>query len=861
MKKKLLYWQTFINELNSQFRFPVDFLKTNKTSYDKKEVNLSVNNKLTLQIHQFSKLYSVSEMEIFLTTFYLFTQRYMFEESAIIGLDASQSILKDYCKSINKNIKLPLILPVNQTLEFNFFNNIKILKDKLNCIIENYLPLKILTKKLNLFPLKNRSNIFNMIFSYNVNCIFANDIKNIANIKKSLNMNYFNCDIAWHIQVSNNKYNIKLVFNSSLYKIRKIKILLSNYTTYLSKLLMMPEAQAGYHDILGKDERNQIMKWGGHKDCPKLNFQAITNSIDMYAKQIPKNIAISDFRKSINYLELSKLSSNVAIILNKYGILPTEKIAVLLPNTTDIIISLLGILKHACIYIPLDFNWPKARILQIIKEANIKLCITENEYVKLLPTNLINIITPLDFQKLPDNYSYNLPRISHDDIAYIIFTSGSTGVPKGVVIAHETLTRYLQFCWEHYFNLKEGITSILHTSVAFDMAVTSLWLPLIAGGTVHCISEKDNVSALLNYLTYNKIDFVKLTPSHLIWLSQHEKYQMLAKSSKIIVGGEILHGYHINKWKDYNIEWINEYGPTEATVGCITYHIKDCKNYLNKIIPIGKPMNHITVKILDKFGNLVPNGAQGELYIGGKCLAKGYLNQPEKTNLNFIHLSNFKNDNDLFYKSGDIVNYLPDGNLQFLRRFGARTKVNGYMINLAEIDNAIISFPGILQSITINKKIDLIDMLLTYVICDSTHLIDNHKIKKYLENILPIYSIPSHITYMDKFPLNENGKIIPSMLPIPNAKSLVANASNCVSTNKKSLNFDILLSNIWEEVLCVENINKTSNFFELGGTSFKAMQVVSKAYLFGLNFSVIDLFECPTINELENRISSLLLNT
>lgn len=411
-------------------------------------------------------------------------------------------------------------------------------------------------------------------------------------------------------------------------------------------------------------------------------------------------VAIEFAGKTLSYQELDDHANQLANYLIQNGLQPKDRVAILLTRSPEFIISVLAILKAGGIFIPIPTNYPSGRILGIIEDAKPRLVLTNSVLEKRLAKSLDNLIRLDKEAAFIQQQSNNKPNIQSkaEDLAYILYTSGSTGVPKGVMIGNQALTHYIQWASQKYTNDFVPIVP-LFTSVGFDLTITSIFLPLVTGGKMMTYQEAEEGPdyAILDVMKDNAVNFIKLTPSHLVLLKGKEYSQSCIKT--MIVGGENFRTDLASFVQDnfgQGIRIFNEYGPTEATVGCVVHEYQKEDNEQTSV-PIGQPISNVEVHILDEFGNVVPEGVVGELYIGGIGLAKGYWKQDELTEQQFI--ANPFQENSIFYRSGDLVRQHGNGYLEYLGRKDLQVKIRGRRVELAEIESVLNQYEGIVEGV------------------------------------------------------------------------------------------------------------------------------------------------------------------
>ncbi|MBF4488256.1 amino acid adenylation domain-containing protein, partial [Flavobacterium sp. CSZ] len=408
--------------------------------------------------------------------------------------------------------------------------------------------------------------------------------------------------------------------------------------------------------------------------------------LDLFEEQLsktPDSVALVYQELSFTYQELEERSNQLADSLQKdYAIKKGDPVGVLLSRTEWVMISILAILKAGGVYVPIEPQLPNNRKGFVVEDTGLNLLITETFYLFDIDFYSKDVLA-VDVEFEPLNYNKNFKRVDLElqDLAYIIYTSGSTGNPKGVMIQHESLFNYL--FWSRSCYLQNDLSNTnfgLFTSLSFDLTITSLFLPIISGGSLNVFNSSENISDVLRTYFESDISCVKLTPAH---ISVLESLGLTSTKVQVaIVGGEALGNNHVAILRRLNpaMKIYNEYGPTEATVGCIVYEIKAEEDP----ILIGRPISNFEIYILDAALELVGVGVIGEIYISGPGLSAGYLNRADLTAEKFIH-NPFKAA-ERMYKTGDLARWLSDGNIDYKGREDDQVKIKGYRIELGEIE-------------------------------------------------------------------------------------------------------------------------------------------------------------------------------
>ncbi|MEM1318964.1 MAG: amino acid adenylation domain-containing protein [Bacteroidota bacterium] len=423
---------------------------------------------------------------------------------------------------------------------------------------------------------------------------------------------------------------------------------------------------------------------------------SVLEGFEAQAEQHPEAIALRFDAQSTSYQQLNEQANQLAHYLTSQGVGPGDRVALYLSRRPELLMSIFAVLKTGASYVPIPTNYPEGRVQGIIEDAQAKRLLTTEKLAMTLnhfATPSLLLDKAMDTLKIQAKHNLALS-ITEDSMAYMMYTSGSTGKPKGVMISHGALSHYIQWAAGHYAQTAQP-SMPLFTSIGFDLTVTSIFLPLISGGTLHIYEEAAEGPdlALYQVMEDNQVDLIKLTPSHLALLKPIDCSQSKVKS--MIVGGENFKtelAAFVQQAFGSELKIYNEYGPTEVTVGCVV-HLYDAQKDQGAAVPIGQPIANTSVYVLDELANPAPQGVAGELYITGKGMAEGYWNQSDLSEEKFLP-NPFQTDQK-FYRSGDLVRINQKGDLEFLGRKDLQVKIRGRRVELEEIETALTAHPAI----------------------------------------------------------------------------------------------------------------------------------------------------------------------
>lgn len=551
---------------------------------------------------------------------------------------------------------------------------------------------------------------------------------------------------------------------------------------------------------------------------------------ELFEEQVdrdPDAVALVFKDRRLTYRELNQRANQVAHFLRKHGVGPDTLVGVSLVRSPELVIGLLGVLKAGGAYVPLDPAYPQERLSFMVEDAGIRMLLTEEKCKHLFPSAEDKMVClDSDWPIIAREAVGNPGRGSvPSHLAYVMYTSGSTGQPKGAMILHSGLVNYL--CWAiKAYAVERGGSVPVHTSVSFDLTVTSLYPALLVGGQAELLSEDVGAQNLLAALRRDKNrNLVKITPAHLDLLVQQLGPKEAPGLTKMfVIGGENLVAESLELWREFapNTRLINEYGPTETVVGCCVYEVGASDPH-NGSVPIGRPIANTQLYVLDQNMQPVPPGVKGELYVGGAGVARGYLNRPELTQERFLVDPFSDRVGARIYKTGDLARYRADGILEYLGRIDNQVKVRGYRIELGEIEATLAGHPAV-QSCAVLAREDIPGnkQLVGYVVPPSGEPLAIEDIQNFMKLRLPSYMLPSAYVRIDALPLSTNGKIDRKRLPRPE----VGNPNGSPPMLPRD-DTETRIAAIWRQVLMLSDIGVDQDFFALGGTSALAAQVVA----------------------------------
>jgi amino acid adenylation domain-containing protein len=551
--------------------------------------------------------------------------------------------------------------------------------------------------------------------------------------------------------------------------------------------------------------------------------------------------------ETLTYRQLDRRSNQLAHRLIREGVCTGDLVAVQMERCLDLVVALVSILKAGAAYVPLDPQTPAARREFILRAAGAKVLVTHTtlpDHVDPASFPYIDVDTRDAWDDLPETRP--AVRVSPTDLIYVLFTSGTTGEPKGVMLEHAGISNILTWMIREYgFSADDRI--LQKTPYTFDASVWELFLPLITGGTVVLAKPggQRDPRYLVEVTAAQAVTTLQLVPSMLRYVLDEPGFPKCRALRHVFCGGEALSRELVDRFfKELSIPLHNLYGPTETSIQVLTWTCRpnDPRSY----VPIGLPIDNVVAHVLDQAARPVPTGEVGELYIGGVAVARGYLGRPEQTAQRFIPDPNPLSRTRL-YRTGDLVRKHPDGTFEFLGRIDDQVKIQGFRVELGEIEARLREVPQVRHAAVIAEHAAGTGstQLVAYLEA-ATGEVRLRDLRAHLSNHLPDYMVPTKFKVAERLPLSAHGKLDKARLPHISTVTLTGES---VDERPRS-NLEQKLADIWSQLLGVASVGVKDDFFELGGDSITGLLVIARAKQCGIVLTPEDLFRLRRIDEI-----------
>ncbi|MGV7959758.1 amino acid adenylation domain-containing protein [Photorhabdus tasmaniensis] len=813
--------------------------------------------KVITQLDAFSKNNGFTQFEIMITAFSVLIHIVSGEDDFTIGTVVAGRH-HSAIENVIGNFANVVVTRHNDFKQTTILNYLELIRNKLADIFEHSdIPFDEVVSEICSGRKKNKNPLFNIFFSlYNGKRSYLN-IDGTERKWLLLDPGYAQFDVSLALFSDVSSINGYIEYKVDLFDEDTVNRLFRYYMKVIDYILVNPEQNIDYIELVDNEEKNKLVKEWNNVRGPVATDKALHEIFEEQVELYPNNIAVKFADKYLTYEELNKRANKLAHYLNHSGINPGNLVGLCVQPSIEMFVGLLGIVKAGAGYVPLDPTLPAARIDFIVKNSDSVAVLTQLTLAKAVAHCGINLILLDEEQQLFKEYKETAPShsIPSDNILYMIFTSGSTGIPKGVQTQHYNVAALV--CNTNHMQCdKEDIFAKVN-NFAFDISTWEIWTPLLHGASITVVPDSMKLipQEFAAFIKQQKVTMLYL-PTALYHTIATELPESFGGLKLLVVGGEALDptkARSVLESKAPPRGFINAYGPTEVTCSSAWFDVKKLVKDAKRV-PIGRPITNTQFYVLNSEQKILPIGAKGELYIGGAGVSKGYRKNPKLTERHFLknRLGSDKRF-DKLYRTGDVVRYLADGNLEFMGRTDHQVKIRGFRIEIGEIEGTLRKHPLIKAAIVLvqeespgNKR------LIAFIEFHKGHRsVPISIIRKYLVENLPAYMVPSMIKVLNVLPLNNNGKVDRNKLNQieiePDSKG------SCLRYPRDHVELSLCL--IWEEVVGFHNPTLDMNFFESGGDSLRAVRLLSEINKkFGKHLSLDTLYDGGNIESLALKI-------
>jgi amino acid adenylation domain-containing protein len=856
LESQLTHWRQQLQGAPALLELPTDFPRPARQSYRGAHYPFKLPQSVLQGLQQLSQQEGASLFMTLLAAFKTLLYRYSHQNDIVVGSPIDnrthvelENVIGFFVNTLAFRTDLSGHPSFRQVLR-------QVRRTALDAYVHQDIPFDKLVEELNPERSLSYSPLFQVMFVLQHQAASTLNLPDLAMAPRKLEPNMAKFDLTLFLQETSTGLKGNFEYSTDLFERSTISRLVGHFQILLQNLVTHPDQSIDDVPILSDTERQQLLvAWNqNHSEYPQ--DRCIHQLVEDQVERTPDAIAVIADGQSFTYRQLNDRANQLAHYLQSLGVGPDQLVGICLERSIEMVVGLLGILKAGGAYLPLDSTYPQQRLAFMVENAQARVIVTQDSLRQVLPPTTAPVVClDTDWSTIAQHpASSPCPAAQPQNLAYVIYTSGSTGQPKGVLLNHRPLVNLV--AWQiETSNLPVGAKTLQFSPISFDVSFQEIFATWCAGGTLVLIADdqRKDAIALVEFLQDYQIErlflpFVAL--QHLVEIAQSRNQVCPALREVITAGEQLQITSAIAEWfsRHPHCRLHNHYGPSETHV-VTAYTLSPDPKTWPALPPIGRAIPQTQLFILDPQGQPVPIGVAGELFIGVEDAVRGYIHRPDLTQSRFVPNPFSPNGGDRLYKTGDLVRYLPDGNIEYLGRIDQQVKIRGFRIEPGEVEAALSHHSAVQQVAVIVREDTPGDKrLVAYgVTAAAAEPLSTQNMRQFLQQSLPEYMIPAAFVPLEELPLTPSGKLDRRSLPQPDRSELTS-ASNYVAPCKP---LEQQLAEIWAQVLNLEQVGIHDNFFDLGGHSLLAVQLFAQIEaLLNHKLPLSILFKAPTIAEM-----------
>jgi len=847
LEKQLAFWKELIGENPPALELPLDHPRPAMQTFNGSTINETLPAELTKQLVSFSQKENVTLFMTLLAAFQTLMHRYNSQEQILVGSPIANRTRVETEGLIGFFVNT-LVLKADFSQAADFKSLLKQIRQMtLQVYAHQDLPFEQLVEALQPQRDMSHSPLFQVAFILQNAPLDKIELPDLTILPFQAENKSSKYDLTLNVAETEDGLALSLEYNTDLFEQTTAQRTLQHYRNLLNAVLENPKEKIAYLDYISAEEKQRALFDWNQTQTPFEKEAVVQQIFEALAEEHPDTPALQFGQQILTYGQLNERANQLAHYLIATGLQNDEIVGISMPRSLDVPVAMLAILKAGGAFLSIDPTYPQERIAYMIEDSGLKYVITHKSLSETLPLNGKPVLClDSDNEKIAAQPKNNPPlRANHKNLAYIIYTSGSTGKPKGTMLGHSGLIN-LSRAQRQAFKITSDSRILQFAPLSFDASVWETVMALLNGATL-VLADQETLTTgqgITETLKNQHVSTVTLPPSVLAVLPEEE----LPDLRTIVTAGEKCTSDLVQRWGKGR-QFVNAYGPTETTVCASMYEANPADR---REPPIGKPINNFQLYVLDAHSQPVPVGVPGELCIGGAGLARGYLKRPDLTAEKFVPNPFATEPGSRLYRSGDLVRWLPDGNLDFMGRIDMQVKVRGFRIELGEIEAVLTALNSVLDAAVVAKADKNGELrLVAFYVTENKEPLSANELRSALQQQLPDYMIPSIFMHLPEMPLSPSGKVDRKALPEAELSRDDLKTEYVAPRNDQ----EEKLSAIVRELLNIEKVGVYDNFFELGGHSLLATQFISNIRKeFNVDIPLRKLFETPTVAGLAEAI-------
>lgn len=843
LERQLAHWRRRLAGVPTVLELPGDRSRPPKPSFRGGYVEHRLDASLSSDLGRFARAEGCTDFMVLLAAFGLLLARYSGQRDLLIGTPVANRRHSD-CEDLIGYFANTLALRCRIDASVDFATLIKaVRRDCIDAYANQDIPFELLVRDLHVERNLTHTPLIQVMLVMQDNIVeeMVLDGAEVTLLASPVTAAKF--DLTVYLEASGTELISRWEYNADIFDAERIAHMAEHFEQVLRGALTAPRQPLASLDMTTADERDLISQLGTGPHHP-LPWHHLLDGFAAQVARTPTAPAVVAGNTHLTYDQLNAQANRLARVLIRRGIKTGDRVALCFDQDPDLVVALLAIVKTGATYIPLASSYPVNRLAFMLNDAEVTLVLTKTALTHRLPAGPFPLFL-LDAEAeaiSAEDPTDTEVRSSPDDALYVIYTSGSTGRPKGALVGHRGFANLLHwYC--RTLALTETDRCLLVSAIGFDLTQKNVFAPLMTGAALHLIdNEIYDPGVLRSTIDQREITWINCTPSAFYpLLGDGSAGELAALSSLrwVVLGGEPIQVDRLKHWltaPSCNARVINSYGPTECTdvsvAGLLDPEAGD------QDVPLGTPIDNVRLQVLDDNNLPTPVGQQGELFIGGICVGKGYVGRPDLTDERFVERF-VEGRNQRFYATGDLVYWRSDGALGYLGRKDAQVKLRGHRIELEEIEAAIRALPDVTEAAVAAVDDSDAERLSAYFV--SSKELDGVSLRTALEASLPRYMVPDTFVRLERLPLSPNGKLNRDALP-----KVVRHGSHVANPPQGPT--EKLLASLWLGLLNLDMIDRDANFFEVGGHSLLAVALTARIKeAFAVELSLESLFRQPTI--------------